>query len=76
MVVRKLSASMMCPKWPASQIQPLVAKMTINGLDAIVMFDTGSTSDAVSPEFTQVVNMKIHLLDEPRAFSLGVKEVS
>jgi hypothetical protein len=50
--------------------------MTINGLDAIVMFDTGSTSDAVSPEFTQVVNMKIHLLDEPRAFSLGVKEVS
>ena len=76
MVVRKLSASMMRPKWPASQIQPLVAKMTINGLDAIVMFDTGSTSDAVSPEFTQVVNMKIHLLDEPRAFSLGVKEVS
>jgi len=67
---------MMRPKWPASQIRPLVAKMTINGLDAIVVFDTGSTSDAVSPEFTQVVNMKIHLLDEPRAFSLGVREVS
>jgi hypothetical protein len=50
-VVRKSSASMMHLKQPASQIRPLVAKMTINGLEAVVMFDTGSTSDAVSPEF-------------------------
>ena len=73
MVVRKLSASMMCPKWPASQIQPLVAKMTINGLEAVVMFDMGSTLDAVSPEFTRVVNMKIHSLDEPMGIQLGCK---
>ena len=38
--------------------------MTINGLDAVVMFDTGSTSDAVSPEFAWVANMKIHSLDD------------
>ena len=63
-VVRKSSASMTRPKRPASQIRPLVAKMTINGLDAIVMFDTGSTSDAVSPEFAWVANMKIHSLDD------------
>jgi hypothetical protein len=50
-VVHRSSASMTHLKWPASQIRPLVAKMTINGLDAVVMFDTGSTSDAVSPEF-------------------------
>jgi hypothetical protein len=60
-------------KWPASQIRPLVAKMTINRLDAVVMFDTGSTSDAVSPEFTQVVNMKIHSLDVPMGIQLGCK---
>ena len=47
--------------------------MTINGLDVVVMFDTGSTLDAVSPEFTQVVNMKIHLLDEPMGIQLGCK---
>jgi len=72
-VVRKSSASMTRPKRPASQIQPLVAKMTINGLDAVVMFDTGSTSDAVSPKFAQVANMKIHSLDVPMGIQLGCK---
>jgi len=47
--------------------------MTINRLDAIVMFDTGSTSDAVSPEFARVVNMKIHSLDVPMGIQLGCK---
>jgi hypothetical protein len=47
--------------------------MTINGLDAVVMFDTGSTSDAVSPEFAQVANMKIHWLDVPMGIQLGCK---
>jgi len=72
-VVCKSSTSMMRPKWPVSQIQPLVAKMTINGLDAVVMFDTGSTLDAVSPEFTRVANMKIHSLDVPMGIQLGCK---
>jgi hypothetical protein len=54
-------------------VMSLVAKMMINGLDAVVMFDTGSTSDAVSPEFTQIVNMKIHSLDEPMGIQLGCK---
>jgi len=47
--------------------------MTINRLDTIVMFDTGSTSDAVSPEFARVVNMKIHSLDVPMGIQLGCK---
>jgi hypothetical protein len=72
-VVRKSSASMTRPKRPASQIRPLVAKMTINGLDAIVMFDTGSTSDAVSPKFARVANMKIHSLDVLMGIQLGCK---
>jgi len=72
-VVRKSSVAMTRPKRPASQIWPLVAKMTINGLDAVVMFDTGSTSDAVSPEFARVANMKIHSLDVPMGIQLGCK---
>ena len=73
MVVHKSSVSMTCLKQPASQIWPLVAKMTINRLDAVVMFDTGRTSDAVSQEFTWLANMKIHLLDEPMGIQLGCK---
>jgi len=72
-VVHKSSASMTRPKQLASQIRPLVAKMTINGLDAVVMFDTGSTSYAVSPEFAQVTKMKIHSLAEPMGIQLGCK---
>jgi hypothetical protein len=72
-VVRKSSASMTCPKWPVSQIRPLVAKMMINRLEAVVMFDMGSTSDAVSPEFARVANMKLHSLDEPMGIQLGCK---
>jgi hypothetical protein len=71
MVVRKSSVSMTRLKRPVSQIRPLVAKMTINGLDVVIMFDTGSTSDAVSPEFARVANMKIHLLDVPMGIQLG-----
>jgi hypothetical protein len=74
-VARKSSAAMMRPKRPASQIRPLVAKMTINGLDAVVMFDTGSTSDAVSPKFAWVANMKIHSLNVPMGIQL-VREAS
>jgi hypothetical protein len=40
-VVHKSSMSMTRLKRPALQIQPLVAKMTINDLEAIVMFDMG-----------------------------------
>jgi hypothetical protein len=47
--------------------------MMINSLEAIVMFDMGSTSDAVSPEFARVANMKIHSLDEPMGIQLGCK---
>jgi len=47
--------------------------MTINGLEAVVMFDMGSTSEAVSPEFARVGNMKIHSLDEPMGIQLGCK---
>ena len=40
-VVHKSRMSMTRLKWPALQIQPLVAKMMINDLEAIVMFDMG-----------------------------------
>jgi hypothetical protein len=37
------------------------------------MFDSGSTSDAVSPEFAQVAQLKVFVLEEPVPIQLGCK---
>ena len=37
------------------------------------MFDTGSTSDALSPEFARVAQLKIHTLEELMPIQLGCK---
>ena len=61
------------PSRPSSVTRPLIGQMNINGLIAIVMFDSGSTADAVSPEFARVANMKIFALEEPVPIQLGCK---
>ena len=61
------------PSRPPSATRPLLAQMNINGLTAIAMFDSGSTADAVSPEFARVANLKIFALEEPVPIQLGCK---
>ena len=58
---------------PLSVTRPLLAKMNINGLMAVAMFDSGSTADAVSPEFAHVANLKVFTLEEPVPIQLGCK---
>lgn len=50
-----------------------MAKMNINSLTAVAMFDSGSTADAVSPEFARVANLKVFALEEPIPIQLGCK---
>ena len=40
------------PKRPKAAMKPLLVEVMINGLPAVALFDMGSTTDAVSPEFT------------------------
>jgi Retroviral aspartyl protease len=49
----------------------LAAYVTINGVKAYTLFDSGSTTDAVSPDFTRVANVPIYELEKPLTLQLG-----
>ena len=52
---------------------PFVALVDINGVKAYTLFDSGSTTDAVSPEFAAVASLKTFKLSESVRLQLGVK---
>ena len=49
----------------------LAAYITINGVKAYALFDSGSTTDAVSPDFTRVATLPVYELDNPVTLQLG-----
>ncbi|KIM72763.1 hypothetical protein PILCRDRAFT_15824 [Piloderma croceum F 1598] len=53
----------------------LSAEIEINGVRALALFDTGSTTDSITPEFTFTTKVKTFKLDEqvPIGFS-GIKD--
>ena len=73
LVVRKSTEPKPRPPRSISNVRLLVAKMSINELEAVVMLDSGSTTDALSPEFARVANLKIYALTEPVTVRLGTR---
>ena len=71
--LRKSSRPMVRPKKKKSESRPIAIMVFINGLEAITLLDTGSTADAVSPEFARVADMKIFELENPVSIQLGCK---
>ena len=60
--------------WPKRQVGEdlcLAAYVTINGVKAYTLFDSGSTTDAVSPDFTRVANLPVKQLVKPVTLQLG-----
>ena len=49
----------------------LATYVTINGVKVYTLFDSGSTTDAVGPDFTWVVNVPIYELEKPLTLQLG-----
>ncbi|KIM72172.1 hypothetical protein PILCRDRAFT_16386 [Piloderma croceum F 1598] len=49
----------------------LAAYVTMNRVKAYTLFDSESTTDAVSPNFTHVVNVPIYELEKPLTLQLG-----
>ncbi len=49
----------------------LTAYVTINGTKAYALFDSGSTTDAVTPDFTRVANLTVKELAKPVTLQLG-----
>ncbi|KAF9255110.1 hypothetical protein L218DRAFT_810614, partial [Marasmius fiardii PR-910] len=51
----------------------LAAWIELNGVKAFTLFDSGSTADAISPDFTRATKMRIYRLENPVTFQLGTK---
>jgi hypothetical protein len=49
----------------------LAAYVTINGVKAYMLFDSGSTTDALSPDFARVANVPLYRLVKPATLQLG-----
>ena len=49
----------------------LAAYVEVNGMEAFTLFDSGSSADAISPDFAQVSDTRIHTLDKPIPLQLG-----
>ena len=49
----------------------LATYVEINGMEAFTLFDSGSSADAISPDFAQISDTRIHTLDKPVPLQLG-----
>src|SRR3984957_4579125 len=49
----------------------LVAYVSINGIRAYMLFDSGSTTDAASPDLARVAELPLLALDKPVTLQLG-----
>ena len=49
----------------------LTAYIDVNGTKAYTLFDSGSTTDAISPDFTRVARLPILELENPVTLQLG-----
>ncbi|KAJ3765033.1 hypothetical protein FB446DRAFT_795461 [Lentinula raphanica] len=61
------------PRRTATENHCLAAFVEINGVQAFALFDSGSTADAISPEFARVAHIAIFKLENPVQLQLGTK---
>ncbi|KAH9939210.1 hypothetical protein B0H21DRAFT_757010 [Amylocystis lapponica] len=59
------------PDMPRLSQTCLTAYITVNGLQALVLFDSGSTTDSVSPDFARVAGLSVFELENPVILQLG-----
>ncbi|KAJ3751651.1 hypothetical protein EV360DRAFT_16955, partial [Lentinula raphanica] len=56
---------------PIKDRKPMTASITIGGVKAFTLFDSGCTIEALSPSFARVANIKIHQLTNQHSLQLG-----
>jgi hypothetical protein len=69
--MRRVMGQMSRPIRRPKDIQCLTGYVDINGVSAYAMFDTGSTTDAVSTDFSRVAHMPLYTLEKPMTLKLG-----
>ncbi|KAJ3756669.1 hypothetical protein EV360DRAFT_71791 [Lentinula raphanica] len=61
------------PRRTAADNHCLAAFVEFNGVNMFVLFDSGSTADAISPDFTRVPHLRMFQLENPVQLQLGTK---
>ena len=69
--IRKPMATGQRPKRDARAQRCMAGYMTLNGFRAYTLFDSGSTTDSVSPQVTKVAKLPVFQLDNPVTLQLG-----
>ena len=59
------------PEYPKKTRQCLAAYISINGVNAYTLFDTGSTFDSISPDFVRVLGIPVNRLEKATTIQLG-----
>src|ERR1700723_550657 len=67
----RLVGTIVRPKHVNGEDICLVAYVSINGIRAYTLFDSGSTTDAVSPDLARVAELLLLALDKPVTLQLG-----
>ncbi|KAL0565324.1 hypothetical protein V5O48_016700 [Marasmius crinis-equi] len=61
------------PKRSPAEKRCLAAWVEFNGVKAFTLFDSGSTADAISPDFAKTTKLRYYRLETPVTFQLGTK---
>ncbi|KAK7444298.1 hypothetical protein VKT23_015310 [Stygiomarasmius scandens] len=61
------------PRRTNAQNRCLAAFVEFNGIEAFALFDSGSTADAISPDFARNAHLRIYQLENPVTLQLGTK---
>ena len=75
-LVKILSRKIERPIRTSEDNQCITMLIEIRSIKAYTMFDTGSTSDSLSPDFTRVAGMKVFVLEKPLNVQLGTVGVA
>ena len=59
------------PQWTRAYESCLAAYVKINGMEALTLFDSGSSTDVVSLDFAQVSDTRVYTLDKLILLQLG-----
>jgi hypothetical protein len=60
-------------EYPSDRSECLAAYIEIGGVQALTLFDTGSTFDTISPELAELCDAEIFELSKPMQIKLGAK---
>ncbi|KAH7902890.1 hypothetical protein BJ138DRAFT_987968, partial [Hygrophoropsis aurantiaca] len=69
--IRKPTAVGKRPRRDARAQHCMAGYVTLNGFKAYALFDSGSTTDSVSPQVTKVAKLPVFQLENPVTLQLG-----